>query len=55
MGIEPIGRVMLAVFRKLAWFVENHGVARARPSVCFSNNRSGSDCESNVLQTRAVS
>src|SRR5262249_5328667 len=37
------------------WFVENHGVACTRPSVCCSNDRSASNRERNVLKPRAVS
>jgi hypothetical protein len=45
---------MLPVLRELARFVEDLGVVRASPLICFADNPATLDHERDVLETRFV-
>jgi hypothetical protein len=45
---------VLPVLGELLWFVEDDGIARTRPRVCFPDDRATLDQECQVVEARLM-
>jgi hypothetical protein len=53
-GVEPIRRVVLAVFREIAWLVKDLSLLCTSPFACFSNGCTTRHYECNVMKASPV-